>query len=415
MSQVKLVEHIFRHEYGLLVASLVRRVGTLHLDAVEDAVQFAMMQALEFWVRQRPPENPNAWLYKVAYRKLLTELRKDQRQCRILYEQWVPSAAGDADQSVEPPLEGEMTDALLRMLFVTCNDAIPTESQLVFTLKSLCGFNVNEIAQRLFISEANVYKRFSRARHLLQQLPLPIEQLSDIEISARLSGVHQILYLVFTEGYLSSHCDLAIRRDLCEEAIRLTVLLSESRLGKQPATYALLALMYLHLSRFSTRQDSVGALILLEEQDRTEWDQLLITMGLECLQQSANGDQLTRYHIEAGIAAEHCMATSFEQTRWDRIVEAYELLGRISPSPMMHLNKAIALAEWQGAEVALQSLQSFKLPAWLEKSYYWHAVQADLLERCGEFESALQSAHRAMRLAPTEQIKKLLVKRLAFS
>ena len=222
------IEHIFRHEYGQLEALLSRRLGIQHLDAVEDAVQWALTQALDSWQGNNIPDNPSAWLYQVAYRQLLSEFRSTKRRSELL-NQYVSfgedSDKNDTDEVAGISFTGELTDSLLRMLFIACHEELPVESQLVFTLKSLCGFNVREIALRLFISEANVYKRFSRAKQFLKKQSLQIETLTENEINTRLPLVHRILYLLFTEGYLSSHIDNAIRQDLCAESIRLTKLL----------------------------------------------------------------------------------------------------------------------------------------------------------------------------------------------
>lgn len=414
--QHKKIDHLFRHEYGLLVASLLRRVGVQHLGMVEDAVQHAMIQALDFWCRGDLPDNPSAWLYQVAYRQIMSEFRTSQRRTKLLTEQ-AALAIPDAVEQPGMPLPGEMGDALLRMLFVACNDDIPLESQLVFTLKSLCGFSIKEIALRLFISEANVYKRFSRARQHLKKQPGVLDSLTDAEMKTRLPMVRRVLYLVFTEGYLSSQPDTAIRIDLCEEAIRLTLLIAQSTLGRAsttaPETYALLALMHLHLARINARQDDSGALLLLEQQDRSQWNKQQITQGLTFLAQSAQGETLSRYHVEASIAAQHCLAPSFKQTRWDTIVASYELLEGIAPSPLQRLNRAVAMAEWQGPKAGLAVLQSMDIPGWLDKSYYWYAVQADLQYRCGEITLARKNAEQAIQAAPTDNIKNLLHKRLA--
>lgn len=406
----QLVEHLFRHEYGPLVASLIKRVGPQQLAAIEDAVQFAMAQALEFWVRQAPPAKPAAWLYTVAYRKLLSELRNSKNRNELLAVQHGLIHSDSAFDN-EEPLEGEMTDALLRMLFVACNEEVPEESQLVFTLKSLCGFSVNEIAQRLFITEANVYKRFSRARQHLEKHFTPLHELTDNDIANRLPMVHQVLYLVFTEGYFCSHNESAIRKDLCDEAIRLTFLLSESTLGNLPETHALLALMFLNRSRISARQNDLGDLLLLEEQDRKLWDRRFIAAGLHALQQAAQGNNVSRFHIEASIAAEHCLAPNIEQTHWDNIISSYTLLEKITTSALIRLNKAIAIAQSGKPEAGLSELESLALPGWLERSYHWYAVKADLLFRCNEYDTATNAAHTAIKLAPKDDIKKLLRKR----
>jgi len=406
----ELVEHIFRHEYGMLVASLLRRVGVQHIDAVEDAVQYAIMRALEFWCRDDVPVTPSAWLYQVAYRQLISEFRHTKRRKELLAEQLTPVDNDFIEQSEIPPAN-EMGDSLLRMLFVTCNNVIPIESQLVFTLKSLCGFSVREIALRLFISEANVYKRYSRARQHLKKQPIELDNLSHCDMEVRLPMVHRVLYLVFTEGYLSSHNDMAIRIDLCEEAIRLVLLISEKTVGDVPETYALLALMYFHLSRMNARQDDSGALLLLEQQDRSQWNEQYIKIALGYLQQSTHGSTISRYHVEASIAAEHCLALSFKQTRWDKIVASYELLERIAPSVMHQLNRAIAIAEWQDPNAGLAILESMDIPIWLNQSHHLSAVLADLQYRSGKTQLAHKSAKQAIQKAPTANIEKLLHKR----
>lgn len=387
-----------------------------HIDKIEDAVQWAMAQALEFWPKNQPPKSPSAWLYRVAYRQLLSEFRSSQRRDLLLITHYSSSN----DEFIDPEEEafsGEMNDAMLRMLFVACNNQIPIESQLVFTLKSLCGFSVREISIRLFTTEANVYKRFSRAKSFLQKNEIQnktfeIDRLLEVDVTARLSSVYKVLYLVFTEGYLSSHDDMAIREDLCEEAIRLTQLLATSQFGNVPESYALLALMYFHLARLNARQDDCGALLLLEQQDRSQWNQSYITVAMDLLEKSAQGNNISRYHIEAGIAAEHCMSASFEKTNWKQIVTSYQLLNKISPSPLNILNEAIATAEWQGPEAGLSILQITNMPSWLDHSYHWYTVQADLLFRCGEQYKALEYTELAIAAAPTENIKKLLLKRL---
>jgi len=405
------VEHVFRHEYGLLVATLSRRVGMQHVDIVEDAVQHAMMQALDFWRRDGIPKKPSAWLYQVAYRQLLSEFRVTKRRNALLAEYSVIADAESPEPS-EVPLPGEMSDSLLRMLFVTCNDTIPVESQLVFTLKSLCGFSIREIALRLFITEENAYKRFSRARQHLENSPVVLDTLTASDMVARLPVVHRVLYLVFTEGYLSSHTDAAIRVDLCVEAIRLVQLILESASGDTPETNALLALLYLHLARMDARQDTSGELLLFEEQDRAGWNEQYVFRGLGFLERSAQGGTLSRYHVEASIAAEYCLAPSFGQTRWDKIVESYELLERIEHSALHGLNRAVAVAEWKGPGAGLAVLQSLNIPGWLDRSYHWYAVHADLLYRCGEIDLARDIAEQAIKLAPTDDIKRLLYKRL---
>ncbi|WP_404402985.1 RNA polymerase sigma factor [Pelagibacterium halotolerans] len=407
MTSGRLAEHFFRHEYGKLVATLSRRAGISNIGAVEDAVQFALLKALETWPPGAPPDNPTAWLFRVAQNALVSDFRARSRRRRLLEQ-----AADDPAMIPEMSDPADPNESMLHMLFFCCDPAIPVDSQLVFVLKILCGLSVEEIAQRLFVSEANVYKRLGRARAGLQTLSDRFENLSSVDYAERLSDVHTALYALFTEGHLSSQADMPIRADLCKEAIRLTAFLASHRVGQTPETYALLALMHLHAARIAGREDGLGGLLLLEEQERAQWDQQAIAIGLEWLSRSAQGDRFSRYHAEAGIAAEHCLAPSFEETRWDRVAECYAQLEAVAPSAMHRLNRAVAVAEWQGPEAGLALLQGFAPPTWLSGSYLWAAVLADLHRRCRNTAPARHYREQALELAPTPAIRALLERRL---
>ena len=390
---------------------LSHRVGLEHIEVVEDAVQSALMKALEAWTIAGLPDNPSAWLFQVAHNDLMGELRQQSGRRRIL-DQYANDIIDTPEDGSECSMAGEMRDDLLRMLFVCCDEAIPLESQLVFALKTLCGFGVREIALRLFTSDANVYKRLGRARNHLMKNPPRLLELSGEKYSSRLQAVNKILYLLFTEGYLSSHAEMAIRRELCDEAIRLTAILAEHPVGQVPETFALLALMHLHVARMNARQDGTGGLLLLEEQNREIWDRQRIQVGLEWLAKSAQGDGFSRYHAEAGIAAEHCLAPSFEETCWEKVVECYSLLEQIAPSPIHKLNRAVAVAEWQGPAAGLAVLKGFDPPSWLAGSYLWAAVLADLHRCYGNVPKAKRYRDEAFTLAPTLAVKELLERRL---
>lgn len=397
-----------------MVAILARRVGLHHLEAVEDAVQSALMKALEAWTVAGLPDDPSAWLFRVAHNELIGELRQRTNRSRIL-EQFAYEPIGTPESGPECLMPGEVRDDLLRMLFVSCDEAIPVESQLVFALKTLCGFGIREIAHRLFTTEANVYKRLGRARDRLRKLPSHLGELTGEQQGSRLPAVNRILYVLFTEGYLSSHMETAIRRELCDEAIRLASILAEHPVGQVPESYALLALMHLHTARMPTRQDGSGGLLLLEEQDRALWDRNRIQIGLDWLAKSAQGDGFSRYHAEAGIAAEHCLAPSFQETRWERVVNCYALLERAAPSPVHKLNRAVAVAEWKGPTAGLAVLKSFEPPTWLAGSCLWAAVLADLHWRCGNDDTAKRYQDEALELAPTPAQRELLQRRLLLS
>lgn len=391
---------------------LACRFGTKHLEDIEDAVQSAQMAALENWTLSGQPRNPSAWLFRVANNHLLSGLRQRSRRNRILQESVASESALEVTD--DNTLHEQGHEGLLRMLFVTCDESIPTESQIVLALKVLCGFDVHEIAVRLFATEANVYKRLTRARNRLRELILPDDLESGLtaqQYSSRVPNVHKVIYFLFTEGYLSSNATTAIRRELCSEAIRLATTLAGDPVGQVPETYALLALMQLHAARITSRVDGAGGLLLLEEQDRALWDQEAIEQGLQWLGMSAGGDTFSRYHAEAGIAAEHCLAPSFSQTRWDRVVECYALLQQVCDSPIHMVNQAIALSQWKGAAAGLAFLEPLEPPSWLSSSYLWNAVLAYLHQQDGNAELASQYHHRACDDAPTPAVRALLIRR----
>ena len=411
MTTPGLVELFFRHDYGRLVATLTRRVGFRHIEVVEDAVQSALMAALSAWTEQSLPADPGAWLYKAAYNQLIQALRRESRRLKIRHN--AAEELGERiDDAVSARFADEIRDDMLRMLFVCCDESIPRESQLVLALKTLCGFSTAEIALRLFTSEGNIHKRLGRARDRLREIAPDVDAPPLDELRPRLPGVHAVLYLLFNEGYLSAHAEQAIRRELCDEAVRLTTLLGEHPVGATPETFALLALMHLHAARLGARVDGVGGLLLLEEQDRSLWDHEGISMGMEWLQRSAAGEAFSRFHAEAAIAAEHCLAASYPQTRWKEIADLYAMLEALAPSPLHTLNRAVAVAEWQGPAAGLAVIEGLEPPAWLAGSYLWDAVLGDLHGRAGHWEIAREHRERALASAPTSAVRELLRRRL---
>lgn len=411
-SPAGLAEHYFRREYGRLVAFLVRRVGLAHLEEVEDAVQGALLAALTAWVRDGLPRDPGAWLYRAAHNRLLGALRQERGRQRALAAGVASGVAEDRDEPGSAALAGDVRDELLRMLFVCCDEAIPRESRLALALKTLCGFGVGEIAARLFTTEANVYKRLARARERLREGAAGAQVPSLDALVARLPGVHEVIYLLFNEGYLSTHAEHAIRAELCDEAIRLGALLAAHPAFASPPTFALLALMHLHAARLSARQGADGGLLLLEEQDRSLWDAEHLRQGAVWLERSARGDVFTRYHAEAGIAAEHAFAPSFKETRWGEIADLYAMLERIEPSPLYALNRAVALAEARGPRAGLAALDGMVPPPWLDGHYLWDAVLSDLHRRVGNAAVAEGHRDRALAAAPSPAVRELLRRRL---
>lgn len=391
---------------------LARKVGVRHIELIEDAVQAALETALTSWTANGLPDRPGAWLYRVARNALIGELRQKAGRAQILGLS-ASELAGDPEPRPEIFFDDEIRDDMLRMLFICCDEAIPRESRLVLALKTLCGFSTMEIALRLFTTESNVHKRLARARTRLSEIPPDMDTPRLEALEPRLTSVREILYLLFNEGYLSVHSEFAIRRELCDEAVRLATLLAEHSVGARPETFALLALMNFHAARLAARVDGAGGLLLLEEQDRSMWDRERMSVATDWLARSASGDVFSRFHAEAGIAAEHCFAPTFEQTRWQEIVDLYSILENVAPSPLHALNKAVAVAEWQGPEAGLAVLQGLEPPAWLAKCYLWDAVLSDLHRRAGNLDLARKHTEHALASAPTEAVRELLQRRLA--
>jgi RNA polymerase sigma factor (sigma-70 family) len=404
------LDDCFRREHGKLVAALVRGFGTHHLELIEDAVQEAMLAALSEWGRGGMPSRPGAWLQQVARNRLIDELRKRHPSEPLPPDLGAP-AQGSPDAGVTG--RGELPDDLLRMLFLCADESLPVESQLVLALKILCGFSVEEIARRLFLTEANVYKRLQRGRDGLRAAGRPDDLPSLAVLQGRAPAVRHVIYLVFNEGYSSSQADRLIRSELCQEALYLGSVLADHPAGHHPETWALLALMCFHAARLEARTDGAGGLLLLEEQDRRLWDRALIARGFDWLTRSAEGGTFSRYHAEAGVAAEHCLAPSFAETRWQEVIDLYQILERLEPSPLHTLNRAIAVAQLRGPAVALAILHELKPPGWLLGYYLWDAVLGELERRAGNLPRARAHLQRALEAAPTDAEKALLTRRLA--
>lgn len=403
-----LVEHYFRHEYGRLVASLTRRFGLDALARVEDAVQEALLTALTAWSLKGVARDPGAWLYQVAFNTLRDQARRDGAWRRASQRLGDGSDAEAPDH--EAALRGEIPDDELRMLFVCCDHRLPAPSQLALALKVLCGFSVREVALRLLTTEENVYKRLNRARETLREAAVDLDTPPDI--AARLPAVHAVLYLLFNEGYCAASGASLVRHELCREALRLAHMLLRHEGCDTPAGRALVALFHLQCARLGTRVDAAGELLTLAEQDRTCWDREEILLGLRWLQASAAGGTFSRYHAEAAIAAEHALAPSCAETRWEEIAELYAMLDRQAPSPLNALNRAVALAEARGAQAGLDSLEGVRLPPGIAGYYLWDAVVGDLLRRVGRDAQARVCLSRALQAAPTEAERALLRRRL---
>lgn len=404
-----LVDHFFRHAYGRLVSTLSRRFGLSSLQRVEDAVQEALLSALTAWALRGVPDDPGGWLYQVAFNTLRDQSRRDGAWSRAA-ERFIALTPTGHD-APEGLLSADFEDDELRMLFVCCDPRLPAPSQVAFALKVLCGFSVREIALRLLTTEANVYKRVTRAREALREGGLDLD--APLDLASRMSSVHTVLYLLFNEGYCAASGDALVRRELCEEALRLGHILLRHEGCDIPETRALVALFHLQSARLSTRVDAAGELLTLSEQDRAQWDREEILFGLRWLYASASGECFSRYHAEAAIAAQHALAPSFAETKWDEIAELYTLLDARAPSPLNALNRAVAIAEARGAQAGLNSLEGVCLPPGLAGYYLWDAVVGELFQRVGNVAQARECLSRALAGAPTEPERALLRRRLA--
>ena len=396
-----LVANLFRHEAGKLIAMLTRLFGAGRIDIAEDIVQETLITALNHWSVGAVPDNPAAWITQVAKRKALNELKRHQT-ARKHYDFLLKDAGSQESQIDEIFSEKAIRDNQLRMIFTCCHPDLPLQSQIALTLKTLCGFGVNEIANSLLTTETNINKRLYRAKQKIRTSEIPFEVPDDDHLGSRLDAVCLTIYLLFNEGYNSSHPDALIRQNLCAEAIRLTQLLLD-RFDNRPDIHALLALMYFHTARFKARLDDKGAIVIFEDQDRGLWDKEFIGQGLKQLQKAASGHKLSEYHLEAAIAAEHCLASSFQQTNWESIYQQYQRLFELKKNPVIKLNMAIIESKISGLEVALKKLKVLESSGQLDKYYLLPATQGVFLMEIDDFDSAKNYLMRAKSLTSSSQ------------
>lgn len=395
----RIVDHFFRHETGRLHGALIRLLGMRNLPLAEDIAQEAMLRALRAWAIGGVPPNPSAWITKVAM-----NLAKDTLRHQSMSVSKETAIVTHFEQTHSAPAvavsdEGEIRDDTLRLLFVSCHPLIPPDSQVILALKVLCGFSVGEIAQAFLSGEAAIEKQLTRTKARIQAANLGFDIPEGEILSPRLDGVLAALYLMFNEGYKASAGPKLLREELCHEAIRLATVLATHPAGDFPRAHALLALMLLSAARFPSRLDANGDLLRLDEQDRSKWDVALISRGLEELVRAANGDELSEYHLEAGIAAIHSTSRDAAHTDWGRIVRHYDTLYRIKRSPIVALNRAVAVAHDSGPQAGLDAVAEIGNSDRLESLYLLHAVVGELNWRLGRHELAAESFRRALGLA----------------
>ena len=400
----QLVDHLFRRETGRIIAALTRFVGVKNLALVEDVVQEALIRALELWPFQGVPDNPAAWLIQVAKNRALDRLRRETSLAGKLCA--IPQFAE------QRPLE-PFDDDEVAMLFLCSHPALSPEARLALTLKLGGGFGVREIARAFLAEESAIAQRLVRAKRQIREQALTFEMPGDREMPERLESVLAVLYLIFNEGYG------ALRGDLCEEAIRMARLIAQHPVTSLPSAHALLALFLFHSSRFAARLDPTGALLLLTDQDRTRWDRRRIHEGFIFLDQSAAGDVVTPYHLEACIAAAHaaaaegCSTGDASYTDWAQIVELYDQLYALKPSPVVALNRAVAIARLDGPRAGIEEIERIRSQPGLERYYLTHAALGALWRELQDEDKSRSHFRQALECSCSEVERQFLEQRLS--
>ncbi len=407
----KIVDHLFRHEAGKMVAVLTRMFGFSNIEQAEDVVQDTILSALHVWKFGKIPENPSAWLYQTAKNKAIDMLRRQQVKHKIDSEiaYLLKSEYTLAPTVSEMFTENEIQDSQLRMMFACCHPSISPELQISLILKTLCGLSVKEIANAFLTNEETIGKRLYRTKEKIRNEKIPLEYPGAEAMPSRTASILKTLYLLFNEGYNSSHQERLIREDLCEEAMRLALLLAENEKTSLPETHALLALMCYHTSRFNSRLDDKGMIILLKDQDRSQWNKFLITKGNEYMERSASGTNVSDLHLEAAIASIHANAMHYEQTDWKSILRLYDVLLSRTDNPMVSLNRAVVCAEVQGFETAISLLEEMK---GLTENCYYNTSLAEMYLNIGNKTEAKKLLGKALSLTSSNAEIELIRKKI---
>ena len=409
----QLVAHLLRHQSGRIVATLARVLGARHLDLAEDVVQDALVKALQQWPFKGIPENPAGWLTLVAKNRALDLLRRDASLAHKTAEvERLEVPARHSASLCHPTPDAEMDDQLALILMCS-HPALPIECQVALTLKTVCGFSTAEIARAFLTPETTIAQRIVRAKRQIRERGIVIDPPFADELSERLESVLRVIYLMFNEGYSASTGDDWVRKDLCEEAIRLASLLLKQRQSQTPAVHALLALMLLQAARLPARTQVDGGFVLFRNQDRSLWDGRLIALGLRHFGESAGGDRLTTYHLQAEIAAIYATAGSDAEISWEKITDLYVQLYSLEPTPIVALNGAIARAFWQGAAAGLLALDEISAHPAMRNYHLLPAARAELQRQLGDYPAAAESYRIALKSPCSGSERRFLEEQLA--
>ena len=410
-----LVDHFFRHEASKVVSVLTGVFGPENIQLAEDVVQDSLVEALEQWQYRGVPDNPVAWIYRVARNKALNILNREEYKRKYETE---ASRLARSEQATEPTLnhlfsDSDIQDDQLRMLFTCCHPAISPDSQIALALKTLCGFSIPEIARAFLSSEENVNKRLVRARQSIRDAKVPFEIPQGKELANRLNTVLETLYLLFNEGYSASSGDDIIRYELCEEAIRLAqIIVSGSAIPNKEPVHALLALMFINASRFKARKDGAGNLLTMAEQDRFLWDVQMLGIGLGHLSEASKNDSISIYHILAAISAQYCLAPDYASTDWQSMLSLYDSLVQLDSSPVVLLNRAVVVSKVEGPGQALAELDKIKDTTGFKSYHLFYSTQGEFYIQAGDFKNAAVALEKAIQLAPLKTELELLKKKL---
>jgi RNA polymerase sigma factor (sigma-70 family) len=394
----QLVDHLFRHEWGKLVTVLTKLMGPHCLQLAEDIANDTLLAALQQWKIKGVPPNASAWLFAVARNKAIDVLRRQHVQQRYVQQishlqqsPYLPDTATATDLHY-------LADDQLKMMLVCCAPGLQQAGQLALMLKTLCGFSVAEIARAFITQPATIEKRLYRARQHLKEQNISFDWPPPHEIALRIATVLKGIYLLFNEGYNSSQHNQLIRTDLMEEAMRLCGIVATNTYYPTDAAHALLSLMYFTASRNAARQNADGKILLMHEQDRSLWNRQFIGKAIWHLQNAATTAVLSEYHILAGIAYEYAKTENYQQTNWPAILHYYQLLMEHFPSPIVALNQAIALGEYQGPQACITHLQSWATNSTLQQYYLYHATLGEMHARLQQIPAALQYFTTAKQL-----------------